>query len=412
MDTKLLFLAVAAALPITGGLAACATDNGNNVYGDQYAPPRGSDGGDGGAEDGGATDGAGDDARADGDATVACSAGTVAVLAGTDSSLTYAISEKGGPWSGAAVSGGSTLGVPALVPFGAGFLGLFRGAGDTLSATSQSGGAFGAASTVVAAGVKDAPALAASGASAHAIYATPGAIANDYVHRTFNGTAWSADDPVKPSGGAQSFGNTAPAIAAVGAELVLAQNGTNEGLYVQRFDGAWSTAKAIVGAGTFQNGVPPVLAPASGAFDLVLLYADNTNVHNIGFATHQPGKPLDEWSNATTIALAQTASPFSAALVKSNVVAVAFRGNDAKLYVTFGTIGASAIAWTAPAAILPGGGTTDGPPAIAKGVCGDDAIVVYGSAGQTKATRLRGTTWAAPEAVTGAAGARVAVATR
>lgn len=413
MKTKLLFSSSLLTLAV-GLVEACATDNGSAVYGDQYGPPPGQDGGD--AADGGSTpaddassDDAGD-APSDGEPP-SCAAGTVAVLAGGDAALTYSIADRGGAWKGGAVPGGSSFGAPALAAFGGGFLGVTRGAGGKLLATVSSGGAFGSASTVVASGVSLAPALTVVGTNAHAIYGTPGATANDYVHRTFDGAAWSTDDPVKTGGGAQSFGDVSPAVAPAGTDLVLAQDGTNQGLYVQSFTGSWSTATAIVGAGTFESAVPPVLVPATGAFDLVLFYASNGVNHDVGFATHAKGAGLDTWSSATLIPLAQTSTPFSAALLKPNVVAAAFRGNDAKLYVTFGTIGAASIAWTQPTSIL-GSGTTDGAPSIAKGVCGDDAIVVFVAGGQPKATRLRGSTWTAPEIVADAAGTRVAVATR
>jgi hypothetical protein len=78
-----------------------------------------------------------------------------------------------------------------------------------------------------------------------------------------------------------------------------------------------------------------------------------------------------------------------------------------------GTIGASAITWGVPAALLADPSTVvDTSPAVAKGVCGDDAIAVFASAGQVKATRYRGGAWSAPEPVSGASGARVAVSTR
>ena len=78
----------------------------------------------------------------------------------------------------------------------------------------------------------------------------------------------------------------------------------------------------------------------------------------------------------------------------------------------FGTIGASAITWALPAPLLADTSTVDSAPAVAAGVCGNDAIAVFASGGIVKATEYRGTTWSVPATVAGAAGSRVSVATR
>ena len=77
-----------------------------------------------------------------------------------------------------------------------------------------------------------------------------------------------------------------------------------------------------------------------------------------------------------------------------------------------GTLGAGTVSWSTPTKLLADNSTVDAPPAVAKGVCGDDAIAVFASGGQVKATRLRGNTWTVPESVAGASGSRVSVATR
>jgi hypothetical protein len=109
---------------------------------------------------------------------------------------------------------------------------------------------------------------------------------------------------------------------------------------------------------------------------------------------------------------AQTPEQFSAASISSTGLVVAFRGNNSRPYTMTGTIGATAISWGVPAPLLADSSTVDAAPAVAKGVCGDDAIAVFASAGQVKVTRHRGTSWSVPESVTGASGTRVSVATR
>src|SRR5690242_18006092 len=143
---KKLLSSLSAFVVALGLVEACATDNGSAVYGDQFGPPPGGNGieagtdatpvpsGDGAAED------ASTDAPADGQPPT-CSAGTVAVLAGSDAALSYAISDKGAAFKGGAVTGGSSVGQPELVAFGTGFLGLTRGAGDKLLSTVSQNGA-------------------------------------------------------------------------------------------------------------------------------------------------------------------------------------------------------------------------------------------------------------------------------
>ena len=85
------------------GLFACATDNGDSVHGPQFGPiPDRPDGSlDDGqvADEGGPTTSdaeAGSDAPSGDSAPPPCTSGTVAVLAGNDSSLSGAIQQNGG----------------------------------------------------------------------------------------------------------------------------------------------------------------------------------------------------------------------------------------------------------------------------------------------------------------------------
>jgi hypothetical protein len=77
-----------------------------------------------------------------------------------------------------------------------------------------------------------------------------------------------------------------------------------------------------------------------------------------------------------------------------------------------GTIGATSITWGLPLPLLADTSTVDSAPAVAPGVCGNDAIAVFASGGVIKATQYRGATWSVPGTVAGAAGSRVSVATR
>jgi hypothetical protein len=155
----------------------------------------------------------------------------------------------------------------------------------------------------------------------------------------------------------------------------------------------------------------PALVAVDGKFDLVLLYADNSVNNVIRFVTRE--KVGKVWTGvADTNSLALTGEQLSVASISATKLVVTFRGNNQRPYYMTGTIGASAIAWSAPAALLADTSTVDTSPAVAKGVCGDDAIAVFASAGQVKATRYSSGAWSVPEPVSGATGTRVAVSTR
>lgn len=157
---------------------------------------------------------------------------------------------------------------------------------------------------------------------------------------------------------------------------------------------------------------PPVLVGAEGAVNLVAVYVEQTT-RRLSYATRDAGSKA--WTDHDVVhMLATTAEPFSAARIGQATFMVAFKGQDGNGYYAQGLMGAAGtIAWNAAQPI--GGGVNvavDSAPAVAKGVCGDDAIVVYASGGAVKATRLRGPSWTTPETIAGASGSRVAVVTR
>jgi hypothetical protein len=415
LSLLVLFVVVAA---VPGAcLAACATDNGDSVHGPQFGPP--PERPDGGTEEGSVTEEAGGPiaeggADADSAAPPACTTGTVAVLAGTDTTLSGAVQLNGGAWSGAAVAGGAAKSAPSLAPFGTGFVALTQGPSNALQALSFTA-SWSGVTAVGALTTLGTPALAVLGTKAQAVYLSAGADTNKFSRIENAGASWTTTgDPVMPPMETQSFGPSAGAIAAAGTDLVFAQDGDNEGLYVRIWDGAaWSSVPglAIFGAGTLKT-APPALVSVPGTFDVVLLYADNTVNHVIGYATRNA--TTKAWSSAqVTQATAQTGEAMSAALVSPTSVLVSFRGNNGKAYTMTGTLGAASISWSVPVLLLAdGSATVDSAPAVAKGVCGDDAIAVLASGGQVKATQLRAGAWSVPGAVTGASGSRVSVATR
>jgi hypothetical protein len=414
---------IAALLAPATLVVACATDNGDAVHGPQFGPvPERSDGStaDGPlSEEGGPS---GPDAAAEAgaeaggpDGAAACTTGTVAVLAGTDSSLTGAVQLHGGAWTGAPITGGAAKSTPSLVAFGAGFTGLTRGANDALQGVTYAG-SWSAATAVGSLVTLGTPAIAVVGMKAQAAFLSGPESGSADAHKLFRienaGTAWSAADPVT-FGGNASFGPSAPSAAGAGADLVIAQDGDDAMLYTQRWSTTWAMAAPIGGGVSTVKAAPPALVAVTGKFDLVLLYADAAAPHVIGFATHDAAGAQLGWSNGQiTQATAQTAEQMSVASLSPTTLLVAFRGNDARPYTMIGTVGATSITWSVPAPMLADTSTVDAAPAVARGVCGDDAIAVFASGGVVKAAQYRGTTWSAPGTVAGASGSRVSVATR
>ena len=412
--------AIAALVAPATLVVACATDNGDAVHGPQFGPvperPDGSAADGPLAEEGGTSPPdaeTGTEAAAP-DGAVGCTTGTVAVLAGNDSSLTGAVQLHGGAWTGAPITEGAAKSTPSLVAFGAGFTGLTRGASDALQTVTY-GASWSAATAVGSLVTLGTPAIAVVGTKAQAAFLSGPESGSADAHKFFRienaGTTWSAADPVTV-GGTASFGPSALSAAGAGTDLVIAQDGDDAMLYTQRWSTTWATAAPIGGGVATLKAAPPALVAVTGKFDLVLLYAAAAAPHVIGFATRDATAPAG-WSNGqVTQATAQTAEQMSVASLSPTTLLVAFRGNDARPYTMVGTIGATSITWSVPAPLLAGSSTVDTAPAVARGVCGDDAIAVFASGGVVKAAQYRGTTWSVPGTVTGASGARVSVATR
>jgi hypothetical protein len=266
--------------------------------------------------------------------------------------------------------------------------------------------------------VKHAPSLAVVGTKAHVVYAAGAGGATTFFHGVHSGTSWDgANDPV---GSPQAFGNAPAGLAAAGTDLAFAQSGSDNGLYVQTWNGAWTMYKGndgidgVDGAGAAEF-AGPALASVAGKFDVVLAYADKNGPNKIRWVARDATTkiftaPADV--NASNTTYASTLEPIAMASVSTFTMILTFRGTDGKGYYVSGTLGATSITWSSPAPLVTGGVSVDSTPRPAKGVCGDDGVIAFASGGQVKVVRLRGSTLTAPELVSGASGSRVAIATR
>ncbi|MDB5220360.1 MAG: hypothetical protein JWO86_8287, partial [Myxococcaceae bacterium] len=342
----LLFSGAAVALVAPAALlGACATDNGDSVHGPQFGPvPERSDGsaadGPVSTDEGGATnDAEAGSVEAGPDGAVPCADGTVAVLAGNDSALSGAVQIHGGAWTGSAITGGAARSIPSLVAFGTGFTGLTRGANDALQSVTYDA-TWSAATAVGSLVTLGSPALAVVGTKLQAVFLSGPDSGSADSHKFFriesSGAGWSAADAVVAASN-PSFGPSAPSVAAAGTDLVMAQDGDNSKLYTQVWNATWAPAVQIADPLMTLKTAPPALVSATGKFDLVLLYADATAPHVIGFATRDATSKA--WSNGqVTQATAQTAEQMSVAAISSTKLLVSFRGNDMRPYTMLGTI--------------------------------------------------------------------------
>ena len=335
----------------------------------------------------------------------ACAA-EVAVVAGSATSLYEASFAAGGPWvtSFASVS---VLSQPALVAAGSGFHAVLRTSGDLLKSVTSQGASWsqpsgiGASTTTI-----DAPALAVAGSAIHVVYLGSN---SKFYHGTFSANAWDmASDPVG-AGLAQSFGPSPPSATFMGGSLTIAQSGSDHFLYDQSLAGSgWGMAHQQSSA--MVSTVRPTISGLTGGGNDAIVVFGHVADNKIAFTTQAGGA----WSPAAMLdGTATSVDPVSVAPLAGGRAALVYRSaTDQKSYFSIFDATKTPV-WSVPL-LLAGAATPAGPPAVATGVCGDDAIAAYPLGGDNvQVVRLRGGAWTAPEAVPTTNGAtRVAIATR
>jgi hypothetical protein len=328
--------------------------------------------------------------------------GTVALAGGTSSVAFGATRVNGGSWNVTSLSTGTASINPSLVAFGGGFTAVFTAATTNYlqyssfasSTWSAAASADGSSCPGAPAGL-GAPGIAAIGTTLHSVYLGTD---NDFFHGTFTKAAgWDCQsDPLTPSGGSQSFGPSAPAVASDGTTLVAVFDGSDNGLYAQTWTSSgWATAAPIMGAGV--GTIPPTLIRLNGGTsDLLLVYEDKTD-DVIEWATYTSGV----WSiPAATSATATTLSPVSVAPLAKGAAVLAFLGTDGNPYSMTFDPGAST-PWSAPTPIVTMNQLLTTPPSVATGVCGTDAIAAIVQPAGIETASLSAGTWSAPSLVSG-----------
>ena len=381
---------------------ACS-DDGPKIYGPVFDAAVKDGASDAAVVDGGID--ASSDVGPQGDAST-CTA-TTALLAGNGSTLVGASAKGTAALTGAALVGSVTDRV-SVVPFGAGFLGVARAADDSIVSSLFGAGSWAAATTVGAVTTHDAPMLAVTGTTAHLAYQQKGDF--KFYHGQYTGSAWdAATDPVGV-GVAQSYGPRGPGFAAVGTTPVVLQAGDDGFLYDRDYAGsAWSAAHQQAATSVEKTLPPTLVALVGGSADLLGVYMRLTD-----FKIMSVTRTSGTWSPPVLLDVnAYANDPVNVAPMSGGRALLAYRGSDGKGYFSVYDPAKNPV-WTLPAAI---GGTAplvESAPAIALGVCGDDAVVAYAATGgAVYVTHFVGGTFGAAAPVSGTGGAKyVGIATR
>jgi hypothetical protein len=340
----------------------------------------------------------------------------IAVVGGSGSIAFASVLGPGGTWTGGTLAG-SAASTPAVALVVNDFIAVFHASDDSLRSTGFAS-SWSPLTAVAAFGVLDAPALADVGSTMHLAYqrktSDAGADDHKYFHAQYTTTWDGANDPVMAAGNL-SYGALAPTAANIGGKFVLANVGGNAHVYAQTLDTTWQPAMSVTGspdAGAgpaIQDFRPPIVA-LEGSNDAMIVFVGTD--YKLRSVTHSAGgwsTPLLVDANAF-LAGAPPFYPPTLVGTPGGHAALAWRGMDGKPYFSLFN-GAS---WTPPAPFLTPNPAIDSYPALAKGVCGADAVGAYvESGGALKLVRLTGAAWSAPVAVPGAGGlTSVALATR
>lgn len=334
----------------------------------------------------------------------ACTATTV-LLAGNASALMGGSAIGKAPITVASVAG-STIDRIAISPVGTGWVAALRASGNALT-SSVYNGSWADTAAIPNATTIDAPALATLGSVAHVVYMDSN---NKYEHRKYVASVWDAsDDPVGGAGNLQSFGAKAPSATGAGTDLVVLQGGSDSLLYDQTWSGsAWAMAHQQPNM-SVQNTVTPTIITLSGT-DLLAVYMRKTD-----FKIMSSARTGGTWDTSPTLldTNAYTNDPVALAALGGGRALLVYRGSDQVPYFSVYD-SKKTPAWTVPAAVLGSKPTIASTPAVALGVCGDDAIVAYAKlGGGVELAHFSGGTFTGPDTVSGTSGATsVAIGTK
>lgn len=327
---------------------------------------------------------------------------TAIVLAGAAASALTADYHPGEAWSTGMLAQGTSH-APAAALLGASDgVGLIRASADgSLLFTKYASGSFSAPLAIGnLAKSMDAPSMVAwNGVAAVAYHKA------DFKHyfALYQGpmAGWSPVAEPILANNIHSFGPSAPRIAIVQGDVVIAYAGDNGNLYDQRrVNGAWESANGHGVDGTITLS-PSIVGIDAGPHEAMIAYVRSSDTQ-VMYTVRTNGA----WSAPAPVPDSFTNDPVALAATPAGGVALAFRGTNSMLYTCLYTPGNNP-PWSLPASF---GATVPVPPALAPGIGGAEAEMVLVSAGQAQHSRLIGGAWSAATPIGAGADVGAAIA--
>jgi hypothetical protein len=244
------------------------------------------------------------------------------------------------------------------------------------------------------------PAIVALNGAAHVIFQGEN---YKHYHGIYQAGVWSPMAAEVGPAGAQSFGPNPAAAVALPAtgEVLIAFPGNDTSVYAQSYiGGAWQAA-----SGFNQSGVmlTPAITELGAGGDVLIAFISGSQIRWVA-------RTAGAWGASDIVPMALSNTQPALAPIAGGAV-LAFRGTNGKVYTSLFSVAGPT--WSMPVALDNGNAETLKPPALAAGLAGADAELIYVDSATGKAfhARLSNMTWSAPEVVgDGASGAAIASA--
>jgi len=329
-----------------------------------------------------------------------CPACPVALLLGGNATKMVGAAFDGGSWTSTEIAAPTVDGVDLAISTNGVGIGVFRYTkindpkDQQLQYVTWKAGLWSAPQQVPNATTRAAPTVDRSGTGAHVLFQ---GVNYQYYFAAFDGMGWVP--------AAEMIGSFGPGPGAVGslgidALFVFHDGAQNNQLTSRRRNANW-LGNQVIDTETQAFDRQPAIA-AIGANKAVAVHSLNDG-GQLRWSVFNNGA----WSAPTVIAGAQTAANPALTGLGADKAALAFRGNDGKLYVsTFdGT-------WQAPAPVANPNPAIFGPPALARGIGAADIELLYLDAGAKtiRHTRRVAGVWSAAVQIGNTALERVAIA--
>ena len=213
-------------------------------------------------------------------------------------------------------------------------------------------------------------------------------------------------EPIQLMNVPQIQGPTPSSVTAIGSDTIIAFAGDNGELYDQtRTGGVWQGAFGH-SLGNVVTLTPQIIALKGGASELLVVFVNKSDA-KVLFTKRSAGI----WSAPVPIdPNTFTADPVGLTAVSGGKAALALRGLDGKIYTSRYDPSSTPV-WSMPGPVASPNYATPSSPAMAGGVGGADAELVFVNSADGAAyhTRLTNTTWSTPMLVGGVGATHVGV---